>query len=42
MAKMHTVLDPYSKAKYDTIATQKGVDIFVLDPYSKAKYDTIF
>ncbi len=34
-------LDPYSKAKYDTILTALVYNEAKLDPYSKAKYDTI-
>ena len=35
------ILDPYSKAKYDTITLSPEAVIELLDPYSKAKYDTI-
>ncbi len=38
---MPLILDPYSKAKYDTIKEDKFSKIQKLDPYSKAKYDTI-
>ncbi len=38
---MASELDPYSKAKYDTIKQYGKVMGFALDPYSKAKYDTI-
>ncbi len=34
-------LDPYSKAKYDTIVNPVIIRASLLDPYSKAKYDTI-
>ena len=34
-------LDPYSKAKYDTIFKVYKEIPSKLDPYSKAKYDTI-
>ncbi len=34
-------LDPYSKAKYDTINFKSLSLKLKLDPYSKAKYDTI-
>ncbi len=36
------LLDPYSKAKYDTIKGKKMTYKVKLDPYSKAKYDTIY
>ena len=35
------LLDPYSKAKYDTIIDNVTKLKDGLDPYSKAKYDTI-
>ena len=35
------LLDPYSKAKYDTIGKIADTQTSLLDPYSKAKYDTI-
>ena len=35
------ILDPYSKAKYDTILISKAIFNLQLDPYSKAKYDTM-
>ena len=35
-------LDPYSKAKYDTIDIKSLNEQIALDPYSKAKYDTIY
>ena len=38
---MPLILDPYSKAKYDTIPALKTSTVSPLDPYSKAKYDTI-
>ena len=38
---MQVALDPYSKAKYDTIKDLFLLISVVLDPYSKAKYDTI-
>ena len=38
---MASELDPYSKAKYDTMVWSKFKRYKRLDPYSKAKYDTI-
>ena len=38
---MFNRLDPYSKAKYDTMNTLIYAHNGLLDPYSKAKYDTM-
>ena len=39
--KSDSSLDPYSKAKYDTISCTTKTYSRWLDPYSKAKYDTM-